>query len=63
MNARAKSYARFLALFMFICALIAFLIASRLQTLISRPILPLGRHPVPRRLDQEELRGARVEVL
>jgi signal transduction histidine kinase/ActR/RegA family two-component response regulator len=40
-NARAKSYARFLALFMFICALIAFLIASRLQTLISRPILRL----------------------
>jgi signal transduction histidine kinase/ActR/RegA family two-component response regulator len=40
-NTRAKSYGTFLALFMLVSALIALLIASRLQTLISRPILRL----------------------
>ena len=40
-TARAKSYAEFLVLFMVVSALIALLIASRLQTLISRPILRL----------------------
>jgi signal transduction histidine kinase/ActR/RegA family two-component response regulator len=40
-NTRARSYGTFLALFMLVSALIALLIASRLQTLISRPILRL----------------------
>ena len=40
-NARAKSYAKFLMLFVVGCGLLAFLIASRLQTLISGPILRL----------------------
>jgi signal transduction histidine kinase/CheY-like chemotaxis protein len=40
-DSRAKSYGTFLALLMFVSALIALLIASKLQTLISRPILRL----------------------
>ena len=40
-NSRAKSYAEFLALFMFASACLALLLASRLQLLISRPILRL----------------------
>jgi signal transduction histidine kinase/CheY-like chemotaxis protein len=40
-SARAKNYALFLLLFMLVAAFLALLIASRLQTLISRPILRL----------------------
>ena len=40
-NTRAKSYATFLLLFMLACGLLALLIASKLQSLISGPILRL----------------------